>query len=136
MSEELTISLRLIIAAIIGGIIGFQRERAHKAAGLRTHMLICVGSALFTVASIYGFGLIGDPVRVAAGIVTGVGFLGAGAIIQRTSEGFVIGLTTAASIWAIAGIGMAVGLGMYIAAAVTTMITLVILFLPTHKIQP
>lgn len=135
MPLDLLIALRLLLAAVLGAAIGYQRERAHKAAGLRTHMLICTGAALFTLASVYGFvPLGGEPSRVAAGIVTGIGFLGAGAIIQRTSEGFTIGLTTAATIWAVAGIGMAVGLGMYVASAVVTALALIILFLPTHRL--
>ncbi len=79
MSIELEMSLRLLLAAALGAIIGYQRERVGKPAGLRTHVLICVGAALFTVTFIYGFGP-ADPARVAAGIVTGIGFLGAGAI--------------------------------------------------------
>ena len=81
MPVDLSIALRLLLAAILGAAIGYQRERVGKPAGLRTHILICLGSTLFTVVSIYGFGNYGDAVRVAAGIVAGVGFLGAGAII-------------------------------------------------------
>ena len=133
MPIELEMSLRLLIAAALGAIIGYQRERAGKQAGLRTHVLISVGAALFTVASIYGFGAAGDPARVAAGIVAGIGFLGAGAII-RGGEGIVAGLTTAATIWAVAGIGLAAGAGLYLVSAVTTVIVLIILFLP-HPIR-
>jgi putative Mg2+ transporter-C (MgtC) family protein len=125
--------LRLLLAATLGAIIGFQRERAGKAAGLRTHILICVGAALFTIASLYGFGFGVDPSRVAAGIVTGIGFLGAGAILHRQG-GIVEGLTTAATIWAVAGIGLAVGAGLYLVSAVTMVITLAVLFLP-HPIR-
>ena len=125
--------LRLLLAAALGAIIGYQRERAGKAAGLRTHTLICVGAALFTIASLYGFGANADPARVAAGIVAGIGFLGAGAII-RTGEGIVAGLTTAATIWAVAGIGLAAGAGLYLASAVTTALILIVLFLP-HPIR-
>ncbi|MDP2916507.1 MAG: MgtC/SapB family protein [Dehalococcoidia bacterium] len=133
MSVDLTITIRLLLAAALGAAIGYQRGRAGKPAGLRTHILICVGSALFTVASIYGFGDYGDAVRVAAGVVVGVGFLGAGAIIQRTSEGYIAGLTTAATIWIVAGIGMAAGVGLYLAAVVATLIALVVLLLP-HRL--
>src|SRR5512137_2356971 len=101
-------ALRLLLAAVLGGIIGYQRERAGKPAGLRTHMLICIGATLFTLVSIYGFGSGSDPARVAANIVTGIGFIGAGAIIFRSSDGYVLGLTTASTIWVAAGIGMAV----------------------------
>jgi len=129
MPIELEMTLRLLLAAVLGAIIGYQRERAGKTAGLRTHVLICLGSALFTVASIYGFGLNTDPARVAAGVVAGIGFLGAGAIMHREG-GLVAGLTTAATIWAVAGIGMAAGAGLYLVSAVTTVLVLVVLFIP------
>ena len=129
MPIELEMTLRLLLAAVLGAIIGYQRERAGKTAGLRTHVLICLGSALFTVASIYGFGITTDPARVAAGVVAGVGFLGAGAVLHREG-GLVAGLTTAATIWAVAGIGMAAGAGLYLVSAVTTVLVLVVLFIP------
>jgi len=131
MSLEVEMALRLLLAATLGAIIGYQRERAGKAAGLRTHVLICVGAALFTVVSLYAFGAASDPSRVAAGVVAGIGFLGAGAILHRQG-GIVEGLTTAATIWAIAAIGLAAGAGFYVASAVTTAIVLIILFLPRH----
>jgi putative Mg2+ transporter-C (MgtC) family protein len=93
-------------------------------------MLICVGAALFTITGIFGFDG-ADPARVAAGIVTGIGFLGAGAILHRRGE-IVAGLTTAATIWVVAAIGMSAGAGLYLAAAVTTGVMLVILILPRH----
>lgn len=129
MATEVEIILRLLLAAALGAIIGYQRERAKKPAGLRTHVLICIGAALFTVASIYGFGATGDPARVAAGVVAGIGFLGAGAII-RGGEGIVAGLTTAATIWSVAGIGLAAGAGLYLASAVATALVLIVLFIP------
>jgi len=132
VSFELEMILRLLLAAALGAIIGYQRERAGKSAGLRTNVLICVGAALFTVAS-YGFGDEADPSRIAAGVVAGIGFLGAGVII-RTGEGFLAGLTTAATIWAVAGIGLAAGAGLYLISAVTTVIVLIVLFLP-HPIR-
>jgi len=125
---ELEMVLRVLLAIALGGIIGFQRGKAEKPAGLRDIILICAGAALFTVVSVYGFG-VADQARVAAGIVTGIGFLGAGAIIRR-SEGGVKGLTTAATIWITAGIGMAAGSGMYIIASVTTLLVLAVLLLP------
>jgi len=128
---ELEMVLRVLLAMALGAIIGFQRGKAEKPAGVRDLILISAGSALFTVVSIYGFGA--DPARVAAGIVTGIGFLGAGAIIRRGEGGVVKGLTTAATIWMTAGIGLAAGAGMYIIAAVTTFLVLVILLLP-HRI--
>ncbi len=118
---------------MLGAIIGFQRERAGKPAGLRTHILICLGAALFTVASIYGFGAASDPARIAAGVLIGVGFLGAG-IIMRTGEGIVAGLTTAATIWAVAGIGLAAGAGLYLVSAVAAVLILIVLYLP-HPIR-
>ena len=133
MAIEIEMVLRLLLAAALGASIGYQRERAAKPAGLRTHILICTGAALFTIASLYGFGAIADPARVAAGIVAGIGFLGAGAIIRR-GEGVVEGLTTAATIWLVAAIGLAAGAGLYLVSAVATIIALIILFLP-HPIR-
>ena len=129
MSIEIEMVLRLLLAAALGAIIGFERERAGKPAGLRTHVLICVGAALFTIASIYGFGFRADPSRIAAGVVLGIGFIGAGVILHREG-GIVGGLTTAATIWAVAGIGLAAGAGLYIVSAVTTVVMLIVLRLP------
>jgi len=133
VSIEVEMVLRLLLAVALGAIIGYQRERAGKSAGLRTHILICAGAALFTVASLYGFGAAADPARVAAGIVAGIGFLGAGAIIRR-EEGIVAGLTTAATIWVVAAIGLAAGAGLYLVSAVTTAVILIVLCLP-HPIR-
>ena len=128
MPIELEMILRILLAAALGAIIGFQRAHAGKAAGIRTHSLICLGAALFSVTS--ELGLVGaDPGRIAAGVVTGIGFLGAGAIIHREG-GLVSGLTTAATIWAVAAIGLAAGMGMYIIAVASGIIVLVILLLP------
>ena len=124
--------LRLLLAAGLGAAIGYQREKAGKPAGLRTHILIAVGTALFTIASLYGFGPTADAARVAAGVVAGIGFIGAGAIIRRDEGGIVAGLTTAATIWVVAAIGLAAGAGLYLIAGVTTAITLIVLFLPHH----
>ncbi len=129
MSPELEMVLRLLLAVGLAALIGLERQHAGKAAGLRTHLLVCIGAALFTIASIYGFGEGGDPARVAAGIVAGIGFLGAGAIIS-TREGILVGLTTAASIWAVAAIGLAAGAGLYILAPVATAVVLIVLMLP------
>ena len=129
MPIELELVLRILLAVALGAIIGFQRGKAEKPAGMRDLVLICAGAALFTVVSIYGFGVV-DQARVAAGIVTGIGFLGAGAIIRRGEGGVVKGLTTAATIWVTAGIGLAAGAGMYILATVTTFLVLVVLLLP------
>jgi putative Mg2+ transporter-C (MgtC) family protein len=130
---ELEMSLRLLLAAALGAVIGYQRERAGKPAGLRTHVLICLGAALFTVTSTFGFGEAAEHTRVAAGVVTGIGFLGAGAII-RGGHGIVVGLTTAATIWIVAAIGIAAGTGLYLISAVVTVIVLIVLLLP-HPIR-
>lgn len=133
MAIEVEMVLRLLLATALGGIIGYQRERAGKPAGLRTHILICVGAALFTVASLYGFGAAADPARIAAGIVAGIGFIGAGAIMRR-GEGVIEGLTTAATIWVVAAIGLAAGAGLYLVSAVTTAVVTIVLLLP-HPIR-
>lgn len=125
---ELDMVLRLLMAAVIGGLVGYERERAEKPAGFRTHLLVCVGAALFTIASVYGFGPSSDPSRIAAGIVVGIGFLGAGTILR--GEGAVIGLTTAATVWAVAAIGLALGAGLYFVAAVTALLALAALRFP------
>ena len=123
---------RLILAALLGSVIGFERERLNWAAGLRTHMLVCVGASLIMLVSIFGFAdILGqkdvslDPSRVAAQVVSGIGFLGAGSILLRGEV--VRGLTTAASLWSVAGVGLATGGGMYIAAVSATVIILIIL---------
>jgi putative Mg2+ transporter-C (MgtC) family protein len=118
---------RVLLALLLGGAIGFERERRNKPAGLRTHMLVAAGTTCFTVASIYGFGdqFPHDPSRVAAQIVSGVGFLGAGTIFRSGSE--VRGLTTAATIWLVAALGMLVGTGMYWLAIFTTIVSALVL---------
>ena len=115
---QLEMVLKLVMATLFGGVVGYERELSDKPAGLRTHILVCLGSALFTLASLFGFGQGSDPARVAAQVVTGVGFLGAGTILRTGAT--VRGLTTAASIWAVAAVGVAVGVGMYLLAVVST----------------
>jgi putative Mg2+ transporter-C (MgtC) family protein len=129
---NLEILSRLLMAALLGSVIGFERERLNWAAGLRTHMLVCVGASLMMMVSAFGFAdaltqknVVLDPSRVAAQVVSGIGFLGAGSILLRGEV--VRGLTTAASLWSVAGIGLAVGGGMYAAAFGATVIILVIL---------
>lgn len=122
----------LILAAVLGGSVGLERERSGKPAGLRTNMLICVGAALLTELSFLvaesGVGTVSDPGRIAAQIVSGIGFLGAGTIIQ--SRVGVTGLTTAATLWVVAAIGMAVGAGAYVeAVGATTLVVLALLVL-------
>ncbi len=123
---------RLLVAAVLGGMVGFERERLLWAAGLRTHMLVCIGSCLIIIVSAYGFNdvlgeknVVLDPSRIAAQVVSGVGFLGAGTILFRGEA--VKGLTTAASLWAVAGIGLAAGSGLYVAAMAGTIIILAVL---------
>jgi putative Mg2+ transporter-C (MgtC) family protein len=127
--------LRLALAAVFGGAVGLEREFREREAGFRTHMLVSLGSALFTIASAYGFhdflvqggSLVRtDPTRIAAQIVTGIGFLGAGAIIRQGLS--VRGLTTAATLWVVAAIGLTTGAGYYSAAAITTLLVLVSLW--------
>ena len=130
---ELEIVLRLLLAAALGAGIGYQRERAGKPAGLRTHSLIALGSALFTVVSMVGFGDGVDPSRVAAGVVTGIGFIGAGVILRGVRGDHIVGLTTAASIWATAAVGLAAGVGMYLIAAIVAAITVLVLLIPKVK---
>jgi len=120
--------LRLLLAVALGAGIGYQRERAGKTAGLRTYILVSSGAALFTIASIYGFSGAVDPSRVAAGVVVGIGFIGAG-VIFRGEEG-IEGITTATSIWVIAAIGLAAGAGLYLISVITALITIGVLMIP------
>ena len=131
MSPLLETILRFLLAVALGAGIGYQRERAGKAAGIRTHILVSSGAALFTLVSIYGFsGAVVDVSRVAAGVVVGMGFIGAGVILRGLVEREVAGLTTAASIWATAAIGLAAGAGMYLLSVIATAVTVGVLFLP------
>jgi len=131
MLPHVELVLRLVIAAGLGSLIGFERERLQWAAGLRTHMLVCVGSCLIMIVSAYGFdtilgpNVVLDPSRVAAQVVSGIGFLGAGSILLRGE--LIKGLTTAASLWTVAGIGLAVGGGLYIESTAATVIVLTVL---------
>jgi|TARA_B100000378_G_scaffold265341_1_gene249776 putative Mg2+ transporter-C (MgtC) family protein len=124
-AQEIEIAVRLLLAAIFGLAVGYERRSADKPAGLRTLSLVCLGSAIFTIISAFGFET-ADQSRVAAQIVTGVGFLGAGTILR--SGVTISGLTTAATIWATAAIGMAVGSGLYIVSVSGTVLVLVILY--------
>ena len=122
--------MRLVVAVLLGSIIGYEREQAAKPAGVRTHGMVSLGAALFTVISLYGFGGIGDPARLAAQIVSGIGFLGAGLILRQ--RGNVQGLTTAASLWVTAAIGVAVGVGMMVMALATTLLVYLLLRFGPH----
>jgi putative Mg2+ transporter-C (MgtC) family protein len=132
--SNLELTIRMITAVVLGGAIGLEREYSNHAAGFRTHILVCIGSTVIMLLSIYGFGEFADefnvrmdPARLAAQVISGIGFLGAGAILRNGSS--ITGLTTAASIWVVAAIGLAVGAGFYYPAALTTVLVLVILFL-------
>jgi putative Mg2+ transporter-C (MgtC) family protein len=125
------IIIRLILSVLLSGLIGLERQIHRRTAGLRTHILVSLGSCLIMLTSLYVFDIYKDkvpldPGRIAAGVITGIGFLGAGTII-RDREG-VKGLTTAASLWVVAGIGLATGCGFYTASLFTTLLTLIVLF--------
>ena len=133
---EVDVTFRLLLAYILGGIIGWDRERDGQPAGLRTHMLVAAGSAAFTMLFIFGFTNLGtgsDPARAASQIITGIGFLGAGVIWQHKSE--VRGITTAADIWVVAAIGMLAGVGIwYLATLLSVLVFFTLRFLkPTSK---
>jgi putative Mg2+ transporter-C (MgtC) family protein len=132
LNMQLDLAARLIAAAVLGAVIGIERERHEHPAGIRTHMLVSIGSAAFTVLSIYSFGEGSDPGRVAAQIVTGIGFLGAGSILK--GGGTIHGLTTAASLWVVAAVGMAAGAGAWGVAVATTIIVLISLW-PLQAIE-
>lgn len=128
------ILLRLVLAVVLGGVVGYERETHNRPAGFRTHILVCVGATLIMLVSAYGFvgnlASIGDgvdPSRIAAQVVTGVGFLGAGTIMRQGN--IIRGLTTAASLWVVSGIGLAVGIGFYAGAIIATFMVLVSLLL-------
>lgn len=129
-AEQLTrLVVRLLLAALLGGVLGYEREHKGKAAGIRTHMLVALGAALFVLVPQQAGMNVADMSRVIQGIVTGVGFLGAGAIIKQHSEENVQGLTTAAGVWMTAAIGIACGLGRETTAVLSTLLALAILSL-------
>lgn len=131
--SEFEISGRLLIAAILGGFIGLERESHGRPAGLRTHVLVSLGSCLIMLISLYGFsktGLQYDPGRIAAQVISGIGFLGAGTILR---EGISVrGLTTAASLWCVSAIGLAIGCGYYSVASISTILAVITLVLLEH----
>ncbi|WAT86465.1 MgtC/SapB family protein [Delftia acidovorans] len=134
-AEVTRVMVRLLLAALLGGIVGYEREHKGKAAGLRTHMLVAMGAALFVLVPERGGMGIADMSRVIQGVVAGVGFLGAGAIIKRHSEEQVQGLTTAAGIWMTAAIGVACGLGREAIALLATLLAIVILVMLPHVVS-
>ena len=122
---EWDIVVRLVVITLLSGLIGIEREYAHKPAGLRTNVMVGLGAALFTLASVRAVDLFPsifpiDPTRIAAQIVTGIGFLGVGTIIVDKEKDSVVGLTTAATLWVVAGLGIAVGMGLYLEAVMAT----------------
>ena len=128
-AEITLISLRLVLAAALGGLLGYEREQKGKAAGLRTHMLVALGAALFVLIPQQAGASIADLTRVLQGLVAGVGFLGAGAIIMGKRQEEAKGMTTAAGIWLTAAIGVAAGMGREATAVLSTFLALVILYL-------
>jgi putative Mg2+ transporter-C (MgtC) family protein len=126
LETQIDLALRLTMGLVLGAVIGFERELQRQPAGFRTHSLVSLGAALFTVVGAFGFsGDLVDPTRIAAQIVSGIGFIGAGTILQH--RGHIRGLTTAASLWSVAAIGTAAGAGLYVVAIVGTLLILVIL---------
>ena len=119
-------TFKLVMAVVLGGLIGWEREVHHKPAGLRTHILVCMGSALITLISIDYF--TSDTARIVAGIITGIGFIGAGTTIAQGAKG-VHGLTTAASLWVVAALGISVGIGWYLLSIISAILIISILFL-------
>jgi putative Mg2+ transporter-C (MgtC) family protein len=135
MLEWNEILIRLLLACLFGGLVGLERERKNWAAGMRTHMIVCLGSSLMMIVSAYGFSDILhsgkvdlDPSRIASQVVSGIGFIGAGTILFTKGANTVRGLTTAAGLWTVAGIGLATGGGMFIAASIATVLSLIILW--------
>ncbi|WP_342771443.1 MgtC/SapB family protein [Paenibacillus sambharensis] len=127
--SEMQVAVRLFVAVLLGGLIGFEREQNNHAAGLRTHIMVCMGSCLLMLLSAYGFAAFAeetnvrmDPARLAAAVITGIGFLGAGTILHTGKS--ITGLTTAASIWVVSAIGLSVGAGFYFASISATIIVL------------
>lgn len=126
LGTQLDLTVRLVVAMVLGAVIGLERELQRMPAGFRTHALVSLGSAIFTVVSAFAFTGPGtDPTRIAAQVVSGIGFLGGGAILHY--GGTVRGLTTAASLWAVAGVGMAAGAGLWVVALVSTILVIVAL---------
>lgn len=132
MLNDNQIILRLTVALVLSGLVGLERQVHRRTAGFRTHILVSLGSCLIMLTSMYVFDIYKnvtaiDPSRIAAGVITGIGFLGAGAILRESGGDGIKGLTTAASLWVVAAIGLAVGCGFYKAAVFTTALTLVVL---------
>ena len=136
VAQVTRIALRLSIAAALGGLLGYERERKGKAAGVRTHMLVAMGAALFVLIPQQAGASMADLTRTIQGVVAGVGFLGIGAIVKADAEQTVQGLTTAAGIWMTAAIGIAAGLGREATALLSTLLALLILAVVPHLVRP
>lgn len=128
--------IRLTFAALLGSLIGIEREHAGKSAGVKTHMLVALATALFVVAALEAGMAQAEVSRVIQGLAAGIGFIGAGAILKRADEGEITGLTTAATVWMTAAIGIAVGLGRWGSAVVSVVLTLLILFVVARVSSP
>jgi putative Mg2+ transporter-C (MgtC) family protein len=140
LAPRTVVVVRLCLASLLGGILGYERERKSKSAGVRTHMLVAVGAAFFVLGPLQAGMPLTELSRVIQGVVQGIGFLGAGAIIVRTSQRQIEGLTTAANIWATAGIGVLAGLGLEATAVLATFIMVMILaavpmFVPSNDLE-
>ncbi len=125
--QVIRVTLRLVVAALLGAAVGIQREHTHKPAGLRTHMLVSLGAALFVLVPLESGMAMGDISRVIQGLATGIGFLGGGAILKLEGEQQIHGLTTAAGIWLTAALGLAAGMGRLAVASIGVVLTLIIL---------
>jgi|APLak6261698768_1056241.scaffolds.fasta_scaffold27975_2 putative Mg2+ transporter-C (MgtC) family protein len=128
ISTELTLLPRLLIATVLGGIIGYEREIHGRAAGIRTYAAVSLGAAMFTIINAHVPNL-SDHTRIVSNIVTGIGFLGAGIIFRDAGNGLITGLTTAATLWATAAVGVAAGFGMYVISIFSTIILFLLLYL-------
>lgn len=136
-AEQITrILVRLTMAALLGGLVGRQRERMRKAAGMRTHMLVAMGAALFVLVPEQSGMSLADMSRVMQGVIAGIGFLGAGAILKNQTEVTIVGLTTAAGVWMTAAIGVACGLGRESTAAISTLLALVVFAVVPKVVAP
>ncbi len=134
MSPTLEMAMRLILATVLGAAIGFERERFGKVAGVRTHIIITMGAALCNIISINGYtGSSFDASRIGAGVVAGIGFIGAGVIFRDIRNDGIAGITSAACIWISAAIGLAVGVGMYLLSVLATVITVGVLIIPKTR---
>ena len=135
MISDTDLIVRLLLAAGLGGVIGFERERAHKVAGLRTHSLVAIGAALLSIISVYGFGDFVDgssfdPSRLISNIIVGIGFIGGGAILRQGSR--IMGITTAATLWLVAAVGIATGIGFFVGAIAGAIIGYLVLTVLWH----